>query len=101
MGNEGERETFRGLKKVGDGSSIGGESARSGEAVMAGALVAVDSIALGAVGATLAAANGPAGGKAMGKAPAGPVETVDFAASTSFDWTFLGWDPCDGATVVG
>jgi hypothetical protein len=61
IGNEGDRETFLGLRKVGSGSSIGGECTGLGDArVVEVAPGTVESIGFEAAGSLDNAATGPA-----------------------------------------
>jgi len=70
IGKEGDRETFLGLRKVGTGSSIGGECTGLGDArVVDAASGTVDSIGFEAAGSLDTAATGPAVVEASAAAP--------------------------------
>jgi hypothetical protein len=70
IGNEGDRETLLGLRKVVTGPSIGGESAGLGDArVVKAASGTVDSIAFEAAGSLDTAATGPAAVEAGAATP--------------------------------
>ena len=70
IGNEGDRETFLGLRKVGTGSSIGGECTGPGEARVVEAVSGtVESIGSEAASSLDTAATGPAVVEAGAAAP--------------------------------
>jgi hypothetical protein len=104
IGNEGDRETFLGLRKVGIGSSIGGES--TGLGGTRGTVTAPDiegSVGFDAAGSSGTAATGSSAVEASAAAPGTASDSVeDFSAGSPHDWicTSFGGGIADVAALI-